>query len=105
MGGFVFAETPGMYGAAALHEAMAAETGTAGAGQAAASGAVMPPGLEEVSAANAARIAAFAAHAAGTLAAAAGLHGLYGASVASSGVMMDVGDATVQAAFLPIDAG
>ena len=90
---FVFAETPGMYGAAAAHEALAMETGTAGGAQATAAGAVVPPGLEEVSAANVAKIEAYTAEAAALLAAAAGLQGLYGASVTAAGVGYDLSDA------------
>ncbi|MBV8350074.1 MAG: hypothetical protein JOZ49_21975 [Mycolicibacterium sp.] len=97
---FVFAETPGMYGAAAAHEALALETGGAGGAQAAAAGCVVPPGLDEgPSPMNAAKIAAYSAHVAATMAMAAGYHGMYGGAVAASGMMFDLGDADVDTTF------
>ena len=105
MSGFVFAETPGMYGAAALHESIAMETGTAGGAQAGAAGAVVPPTLNaDVGVRNAAKIAAFCAHAASMMGMAAGFHGLYGASVASAGIAYDLGDVATAATFGVVDA-
>lgn len=99
---FIFAETPGMYGAAAAHEGLALQTGTAGAAQAGAAGVVVPPGIEEVSAANVAKIQAYTADVAATLAAAAGLQGMYGASVASAGLGYDLTDAASAVPFTRI---
>ena len=90
---FIFAETPGMYGAALTHEALAIETGSAGGAEAAAAGAVVPPGLEEVSAANVAKIVAYTSEVAAMLAAAAGMQGMYGATVAAAGLGYDLTDA------------
>jgi hypothetical protein len=88
---FVFAETAGMQGAAAATAALAGQTAGAG-GHAASAGAVLPPGVEEVSAANVAKIEAYTAEVAALLGAAAGFQGLYGTSVSVAALLYDATD-------------
>ena len=88
---FVFAETGGMQGAAAATGALAGQTGGAG-GQAVAAGAVLPPGVEEISVANVAKISAYTAEVAAMLAAAAGFQSLYGTSVSVAALAYDATD-------------
>lgn len=88
---FVFAETAGMQGAAAATGALAGETAGAG-GHAAAAGAVLPPGVEEISAANVAKIEAYTAEVAAMMAAAAGFQTLYGTSVSVAALAYEATD-------------
>jgi hypothetical protein len=88
---FVFAETPGMQMAAAANAGLAGETSGA-AGTTTGAGAVVPPGLEEVSAVNVAKIQAYVAEATALLSAAAAFQGLYSASVTTAAVAYTVTD-------------
>ena len=90
--GFIYAVPEGLMGAAAATGGLAAEAVGHG-GQAAAAGAVVPPGLEEISTANAARIAEHAAHVASMLGLASGVQTMYGASVGLSSGTYVVSDA------------
>ena len=81
--GFIYAVPEGMAGAAAATGALSAEA-VGHAGQAVGAGAVVPPGLEEISAANAARIVEHAAHVASMLGLASGVQASNGASVGLS---------------------
>ena len=93
---FIFAETPGMYGAAADHEGLAlrARDGRRGAGRRGRGGcSAAGRGSRKCRRPSIAEIQAYTADVAATLAAAAGLQGMYGASVASAGLGYDLTDA------------
>ncbi|MEB3031898.1 hypothetical protein [[Mycobacterium] nativiensis] len=90
--GFIMQETAGVMGASAATGALAGEMSGHGA-QAGMAGAVVPPGLEEISAANAARVAAYAAEATAILEASSAVHGAYGASTGTSAAIGTLTDA------------
>ena len=77
--------------------ALAAEVAGHG-GQAAASSAVVPPGLEEISAANAAKIMQVATEASAVLEAGAAFHAEHGLSVGTSAALTSLADALNYAA-------
>lgn len=89
---FIMQETAGVMGASAATGALAGEMSGHGA-QAGMAGAVVPPGLEEISAANAARVAAYAAEATAILEASSTVHGMYGASTGTSAAISTLTDA------------
>jgi hypothetical protein len=90
--GFIMQETEGLLGAAAAKAGLAGEAAGHGA-QAAAAGAVVPPGVEEISAANAARIAAYTAETGSMIETSAAAHAVYGASVGASAAITSLTDA------------
>lgn len=96
---FIYAETAGMAAAGATQAGLAAQTGASGA-QAIAAGAVVPPGLEEVSALNVTKITAYTAEAASLLGLAGIMQGLWGTSVTTAAAgytAFDVAAATMLA--------
>jgi hypothetical protein len=90
--GFIMQETEGVLGAAAATGGLAGEVAGHGA-QTAAAGAVVPPGIEEISAANAAKIAAYTAQAASMIETSAAIHAAYSASVGTSAAITSLTDA------------
>lgn len=82
----------GLASAAASTAGLSAET-AAHTAQAAAAGMVLPPGLEEISAANAAKIAGYAAEVAAVLSGASAMQALYGVANAAAGTVMSLEDA------------
>lgn len=93
--GFIEVVPEGMMVAAASTEALSAQVGGHTA-QAAAVAAVVPPGMEEISAANVAKIAGYAANVAAVLGGASAVQAAYGAALGSSGAILDLGDALAQ---------
>ena len=89
--GFIFAVPEGMLGAAAATAGLSAEAAGL-TGPAAAAGAVVAPGLEEISFANAAKIAQYGAHVAAMLGMASTVKALYGASVGLSSATYSLAD-------------
>jgi hypothetical protein len=89
---FIYTVPEGLLSAAASTAALSAEMGGHSA-QAAAVAAVVPPGPEEISAANVAKIMAYAANITGVLAGASAVQAMYGASTGLSSTMMSLGDA------------
>lgn len=100
---FIFTETEGMMGAGTATAALAATTAGL-AGPAASAAAVLPPGLDEISAVNAARIAEHAAQVASMLGLASSIKELYGASVVLSGATYDLTDLMAQASIAAVGA-
>ena len=89
--GFIFAVPEGIAAVAAGTGALAGET-AGHAGQAAGAGAVVAPGLEEISAANAAKITAYTTHVASMLGVASTVKALYGVSTGLSGATLSLAD-------------
>jgi hypothetical protein len=89
--GFIYAETEGLLGGAATQAGLAGEMAGHG-GQAAGAGAVVAPGLEEVSAYNVARIQAYTANVASVLATGSLQQGLYGLTMGVSGAGYELTD-------------
>lgn len=89
---FITRETDGVIGASTMTAGLAGEVSGHGA-QAAAAGAVVPPGLEEISAANAAKIAAYAAEASAMIEASAAIHASYGVATGTSAALTTLSDA------------
>lgn len=90
--GFITRETDAVMGASAMTAGLAGEASGHGA-SAAAAGAVVPPGLEEISAANAAKVTAYAAEAAAMIESSAGIHASYGAATGTSAAITTLTDA------------
>lgn len=90
--GFITRETDAVMGASAMTAGLAGEASGHGAA-AAAAGAVVPPGIEEISAANAAKIAAYTAEASAMIEASAGIHGMYGVATGTSAAITTLTDA------------
>jgi len=104
MPGLIAVLPEGVLAAAATTGALSAQT----AGHAAevlGVGAVVPPGAEEISAANAARITAHAGQVSGVLAAAGVIKGLYGVSAGLSAATYLIGDAINDVALVGSVAG
>lgn len=89
---FVFVDKPVMDGAAASTAGLAADTTGVAKQTTAAGAAVVPPGFDEVSAANVARIRAYIADAYAKLGADAGFQGLRGTSIAVSAAAYQLTD-------------
>jgi hypothetical protein len=89
---FIMQDTDGVLAGSAATAGLAGEASGHGAA-AGAAGAVVPPGLEEISAANAARIATYAAEASSMIESSAGIHAAYGASMGSSAAITTLTDA------------
>ena len=81
--GFISVLPEGMMAAAAATDGLAAEVAGL-AGSAAAAGVVVPPGLEDISVANAAKIAEYGAQVASMLGMASTVKALYGTSIGMS---------------------
>lgn len=97
MGDFIFMEPEAVVGASGSAAALASEVAGHG-GQAAASSAVVPPGLEEISAANAAKIMQVATEASAVLEAGAAFHAEHGLAVGASAALTSLADAVNYAA-------
>lgn len=95
--GFIFMEPEAVVGASGTAAGLAAEVAGHG-GQAAASSAVVPPGLEEISAANAAKIVAVATEAAAVLQVGAAFHAAHGVAMGGSAALTSLADAVNYAA-------
>lgn len=67
--------------------------------QAAAAAAVVPPGVEEISAANTAKISAYGAEVAAVLGSAAGMQALYSLANAAAGTLTSLEDAATEVLF------
>jgi hypothetical protein len=92
MGDFIFMEPEAVVGASGSAAALASEVAAHGA-QAAASSAVVPPGIEEISAANAAKIVQVATEATGVVEAGAAFHAEHGVAVGTSAALTSLADA------------
>ena len=90
--GFITQETDGVLAASAATAGLAGEASGHG-GAAAAAGAVVPPGLEEISAANAAKITAYAAQASSMIESSAAIHAAYGVATGTSAAVTTLTDA------------
>jgi hypothetical protein len=90
--GFIMQETAGVLAASAATAGLAGEASGHGA-QAGAAGAVVPPGLEEISAANAAKIGQYAAEASALIEMSAGIHAAYSAATGTSATITTLTDA------------
>ncbi len=90
--GFIMRETDAVTGASAMTAGLAGEASGHGA-SAAAAGAVVPPGIEEISAANAAKIAAYTAEVAAMVEASAANHAAYGVATGTSAAITTLTDA------------
>jgi hypothetical protein len=100
---FIFTETEGMVGAGAATAGLAATTAGL-AGPAAAAAAVLPPGLDEISAVNAVRIGEHAGQVAAMLGMASTIKELYGTSVMMSGATYTLTDLMAQASIAAVAA-
>lgn len=89
--GFIYHETEGVLAGAAAQAGLAGETAGHG-GQAAGAGAVVPPGLEEVSAANVAKIQEYTANVAAMLGLGSAWQGMYGTTMAVSSAGYELTD-------------
>jgi hypothetical protein len=90
--GFIMQDTDGVMGASAMTAGLAGEASGHGA-VAAAAGAVVPPGLEEISAANAAKIAAYTAEASAMIESSAAIHAAYSVAQGGSAAITTLTDA------------
>src|SRR5690606_14715468 len=92
----IFLEPGGVAAAAAATAALSSEA-AGHTGQAAASAAVVEPGLDDISIVNAAKIRAYCAEVTAILASASAQQALYGLANSSAGVMTTVSDAAAGA--------
>ncbi|GAA2428867.1 PE domain-containing protein [Mycolicibacterium llatzerense] len=97
MTSFISLEPEAVMAASGMAAGLSSEAAAHG-GQTAASAAVVPPGIEEISAANAAKIAEFASQAAAVLEAGAAFHAEHGVAVGLSSAITDLTDALNYAA-------
>ncbi|MHA7658470.1 PE domain-containing protein [Mycobacterium sp. ML2] len=97
MGDFITMEPEAIIGASGSAAALAGEFAAHG-GQAAASSAVVPPGIEEISAANAAKIMQVATEASAVLQVGAAFHAEHGLAMGTSAALTSLADAVNYAA-------